>query len=317
MTNPLVSIIIPTYNRAYLIGDTLKSIISQTYSNWECIIIDDGSTDNTENIINEFADKDKRFKYFHRPDFKPKGANACRNFGFELSKGEYINWFDDDDMMDQNKLKTQVESLENSDFNFSVCQTLVFQESIDNIIGFRHKKIISEDTFHDYVTQNIVWLTPSSLWKRIFLLNLNDLFDESLQAAQEWEFHCRVLLKSPLYHVENNALVYVRKHANSITYNSNNSVRIWNYFKARLLLYQNLTCSAKSKEYLRIYLLQYFKKMVRSNQVKKSFIAFTSFIIKESNSNLVINIFFYLASTVSFFVFKRGDFLLNKINISK
>ena len=65
---PLVSVIIPTYNRAHLIGETLDSVLAQTYQNWECIIVDDGSSDDTDEVIGEYVKKDNRFKYYHRPD---------------------------------------------------------------------------------------------------------------------------------------------------------------------------------------------------------------------------------------------------------
>ena len=97
--NQLVSIIIPTYNRAHLIGETLDSILAQTYTNWECIIIDDGSSDDTLEVIDNYIKKDNRFQYYRRPVERSKGPNVCRNFGYELSKGEYINWFDSDDVM--------------------------------------------------------------------------------------------------------------------------------------------------------------------------------------------------------------------------
>src|SRR5690554_5799485 len=102
--NPLVSIIIPTFNRAHLIGETLDSVLAQTYHNWECIVVDDGSTDNTDEVMAEYIAKDARFQYHHRPAVKSKGANACRNYGFEKSKGAYIQWFDSDDLMHPEKI---------------------------------------------------------------------------------------------------------------------------------------------------------------------------------------------------------------------
>ncbi|MCM2302197.1 MAG: glycosyltransferase, partial [Flavobacteriaceae bacterium] len=94
MQIPLVSIIIPTFNRAHLIGETLDSILAQTYTNWECIVVDDGSSDNTHIVVGQYVAKDSRIKYVHRPEHMLKGPSSCRNYGFELSKGEYINWFD-------------------------------------------------------------------------------------------------------------------------------------------------------------------------------------------------------------------------------
>src|SRR5690606_15837655 len=100
MTNtPLVSIIIPTYNRALLIGETLDSVLAQTYTNWECIIVDDGSTDNTEEIIRKYCEKDSRITFYNRPADKVKGPNAARNFGIENSVGEFILSLDSDDLI--------------------------------------------------------------------------------------------------------------------------------------------------------------------------------------------------------------------------
>ena len=79
MMNALVSIIIPTFNRAHLLGETLNSVINQTYSNWECIVVDDGSSDYTEQLMEFYIQKDPRIIFVRRPDNRPKGANACRN----------------------------------------------------------------------------------------------------------------------------------------------------------------------------------------------------------------------------------------------
>jgi len=105
---PLVSIIIPTYNRAGIIGETLESIIKQSFSDWECIIVDDGSTDSTEAVVKEYTEKDSRFKYYRRPHEIIKGANSCRNYGFKKSAGKYINWFDSDDLYLPTALNTAV-----------------------------------------------------------------------------------------------------------------------------------------------------------------------------------------------------------------
>ena len=70
-STPLISIIIPTYNRAHLIGETLDSILVQTYPNWECIVVDDGSTDTTADVMREYIKKDNRFQYHQRPMYWP------------------------------------------------------------------------------------------------------------------------------------------------------------------------------------------------------------------------------------------------------
>lgn len=108
---PLVSVIIPTYNRAHLIGETLDSVLAQTYQNWECIIVDDGSSDNAEEVVRSYVKKDSRFKYYHRPEEHLSGGNGARNYGFKMSQGEYVNWFDSDDLMVPEKLEEQLKLL--------------------------------------------------------------------------------------------------------------------------------------------------------------------------------------------------------------
>lgn len=103
---PKVSVIIPTYNRANLVGRAIKSVLSQTYEYFELIIVDDSSTDNTEDIIGQFQEKDKRIKYIKHD--KNKGGSAARNTGIKSSKGEYITFLDSDDEWLCEKLEKQI-----------------------------------------------------------------------------------------------------------------------------------------------------------------------------------------------------------------
>lgn len=109
--NNLISVIIPTFNRASLIGETLDSVLSQTYNNWECIIVDDGSIDGTKEAIEVYSTNDKRFKYFQRPTDRKKGASPCRNYGLEMAKGDYIQFLDSDDLLENNKFEEQIKVL--------------------------------------------------------------------------------------------------------------------------------------------------------------------------------------------------------------
>jgi len=130
MNSPLVSIIIPTYNRAHLIGETLDSVLAQTYTNWECIVVDDGSADGTDKLLATYCEKDARFQYHNRPSNRLKGANACRNIGFELSKGEYVNWLDSDDIWSRNKIEEQIKILIVSDSDIVTCKWGRFEKDV-------------------------------------------------------------------------------------------------------------------------------------------------------------------------------------------
>ena len=118
--NPQVSIIMATYNRAHLIGETLNSIINQSYKNWECLIIDDGSKDDTARVVKQITSSDSRFTYLRRTEKYKKGLPGCRNQGIDLANGEYIIFFDDDDIIHPGNLQTCLDLLK--DENFSFCR---------------------------------------------------------------------------------------------------------------------------------------------------------------------------------------------------
>jgi glycosyltransferase involved in cell wall biosynthesis len=211
---PLVSIIIPTYNRAHLIGETLDSILVQTYTNWECIIVDDGSRDDTQKVVDGYLKKDKRFQYHQRPKNRIKGANSCRNYGFELSKGEYIKWFDSDDIMLPNLLENQILSFsKNSDM--SVCKLIFFDSH--NGITIRKNRIDSENLIEDYLVGKVAFYISGPLWRRSFLNNQKTLFDEDISNLDDWDFNLRMLYEEPSIVYIDESLIKYRIHKNSLS----------------------------------------------------------------------------------------------------
>ncbi len=112
MKNPLISVIIPTYNRALTLQATIQSVLRQTYKEFEIIIIDDGSTDDTEQIINDF--NDKRITYIRQDH---RSASFARNKGIENAKGAYIAFLDSDDIWLPTKIEKQLGVFKNSKFN--------------------------------------------------------------------------------------------------------------------------------------------------------------------------------------------------------
>jgi glycosyltransferase involved in cell wall biosynthesis len=218
----LVSIIIPTYNRVNLISETLDSIIAQSYKNWECLIVDDGSTDDTAALITDYIKKDARFQYHQRPVNRKKGANACRNYGFELSKGKYIKWFDSDDLMCPDFLEKQVLVLEqNKDLDFCASFSNTFSGSIDNIVAYNNPEITicDNNTIENYIIGKIIFLTPSPLWSSSFLKG-KKLFDESLINAHETDFNFRRLIEGGKFCYLTDIHFLVRRGHQSIDLNS-------------------------------------------------------------------------------------------------
>lgn len=210
----MVSIIIPVFNRGDILKETLNSILMQSYKNWECILVDDGSTDNTQVIIQNYLKKDNRFNYYKRLNNRVKGANACRNFGFEKSKGEFIQWFDSDDLMHENKLEKKLKYLKSSNFDFVVCQGIEYKDNIENVIN-KWDKISSGNVIFDHAVGNVSFHTNGPLFKKSFLEG-KLLFNETLQRKQEWEFFSRLLIYSTNYKPLKKDLYYFRHHENSI-----------------------------------------------------------------------------------------------------
>ena len=105
MVMPLVSIVMPAYNSEKTIIKSIKSILDQSYHNWELLVVDDGSTDKTEKIVLDYIKKDKRIKLIKNSG---KGVSSARNAGIDKSEGEYICFLDSDDLYSENVLKNRV-----------------------------------------------------------------------------------------------------------------------------------------------------------------------------------------------------------------
>lgn len=213
MNQPLVSIIIPTYNRAHLIWETLDSLLVQTYTSWECIVVDDGSNDNTGEVLKKYCDKDIRFQYHQRPSNRPKGANACRNYGFELSKGEYVNWFDDDDVMLEDFLKVKVAAF-TTNLNFVIVPGYYVNEELQD-----PKEIILNDEgnlYKEYCLWNLHIITNSVMFKKDFL-HANNLYLNKITRGQELEFFSRLFFKiqKKSYKIINIPLFLYRQHSDT------------------------------------------------------------------------------------------------------
>lgn len=128
--NPLISVIVPTYNHGIYLPETLDSVTAQSFTDWECIIVDDGSTDNTENIAKGFCQKDSRFQYFLKNN---GGLSAARNTGIRKSSGEYVLPLDADDLIGNTYLEKAVKRfIEFPDTKLVYCKAELFGDIVKN-----------------------------------------------------------------------------------------------------------------------------------------------------------------------------------------
>lgn len=307
---PLISIIIPTYNRDSYLGATLDSVLNQKYTNWECIVIDDGSTDYTKELMDFYMTKDKRFQFYNRPISKLKGANSCRNFGFEKSMGEYVNWFDSDDLMHSDFLITKLNKLKDTEANCCICTFHAFRftkgmKRLEYISG-----IGSNEIFQNICIQKYAIPTHGPLWRRTYL-NTVSLFNEDLSISQDLEFHNRTLKNDKLIKIIHQPLYYLRQQNESITKGFYNNILMHfdSYFLVRKSIIESNRGNLIIIEYVKKDLMGMFRYLMTLKEYDKSYFILNyltnsvhSLTLKKRLQFLKIYFLFYLIK-----IAKRGE----------
>lgn len=211
-SNSLISIIIPNYNRAQLIGETLDSIIAQNHKNWECLVVDDGSTDTSLQVLEQYHLKDSRVVYAKRPETKTKGANACRNIGLEKAQGDYVVFFDSDDIMTQDHLEKKLDAIIKNKVDYVIAKTKFLNDN-DDFLERYYTFDQFEITAHNFIVQNINWLTYDALIEANLAKSIN--YNETLLSGQEFNYFSKLVLKSTNAVFIEDYLTLRRKHENS------------------------------------------------------------------------------------------------------
>lgn len=197
---PIVSIIVPCYNQAQYLPETLDSVLVQTYYNWECIVVNDGSTDNSLSIANEYACRDQRIKVVSQEN---SGPSAARNHGVQESHGKFILFLDGDDIIAPNYLARGLEYLESH-------PTCVLYYSKIQYIGKRCGIFdICYTSYKDLLAGNSIVCTC--------LIHRKDFdrvggFDENMKGYEDWEFFIRLLYKNEMVFQDSEVLFYYRIH---------------------------------------------------------------------------------------------------------
>jgi glycosyltransferase involved in cell wall biosynthesis len=189
-----IAIIIPTFNRADLIRETLDSVKLQTSPHWECIVVDDGSMDGTDKIVFEYCSIDSRFVLIKR-DRSPKGAPTCRNIGLKLAKGEFSIFVDSDDLLPPDRIEKTIEFLsKNLEIDGYIFKIESFKESQAKYL-MRDPNDFSDDLL-GFLLGKGPWYNGCAAWKTTFIQGIGG-WREDLPKGQDWEFHIRILLHKP------------------------------------------------------------------------------------------------------------------------
>lgn len=208
MINDLVSIITPLYNSEKFIEETIESVLKQTYSNWEMIIVDDCSTDLGLSIVKKYSEKDSRIKYIRMK--KNSGAAFCRNKAIKLSKGEFIAFLDSDDLWLERKLEKQVKFMKENNYSISFHEYSQVDE-----VGNLNNKIIKNPktpvTYKSYLLTNPI----GCLSGMYSVKNIGKQYMPQLKNREDTAFWLKLLkIEKNIYGLnENLALYRVRKNS--------------------------------------------------------------------------------------------------------
>jgi len=193
----LVSIVIPTRNRCDLLRETMASVYAQTYADWEAIIVDDGSTDGTEEMVKAMAATERRLRYLRRQR-NPQGASTCRNLGITAANGEYIIFLDSDDLLAPTCLEGRIQVMkENPKLDFVVFLTQVFRE-VRGDRPYLWNTFTQENDLDRLLRRDSPWQTTGPLWKKASLALIGE-WDERALSAQDWEFNIRAIAAGLTY----------------------------------------------------------------------------------------------------------------------
>lgn len=219
--NTLVSIIVPCYNQAHFLNESLISVLNQTYTNWECIIVDDGSPDNTKEVAESWLKKDNRFVYFEKEN---GGLSSARNAGIKASKGEFILPLDADDIIHKAFLEKLVPELENnSELAIVTCYSKFFLKHIDNII---HELKPEGTTYHAILFENKIIAT--SLYRKACWEDVGG-YDETMKKGfEDWEFWIAITKNGLEFKFVEEFLFYYRRTKNSMLTDTLQNHRITN-----------------------------------------------------------------------------------------
>jgi glycosyltransferase involved in cell wall biosynthesis len=216
--DPLVTVIIPVYNAERYIATAIESIINQSYSNYELIVIDDGSTDNSFHIANQYQSAQVRIIKQQN-----KGASAARNQGLKLAKGEYIQFLDADDFLGKDKIKLQVELIYLKEDFLALGPTAYFNDGQDPFNASIKHEWFSEGSHSpidflvklygaDLVGKNYGgMIQPNSWLVPKVIIDRAGYWNENLSLDDDGEFFCRVILASKGILYAPQSLNYYRK----------------------------------------------------------------------------------------------------------
>ncbi len=195
-----VSVIIPFFNRKDFLEEAINSVLSQSFQDWELLLIDDGSTDGATEIAQAYALKDERISFFRRPENMPKGAPSCRNIGIDNAKGKYVLFLDSDDLLLPFCLEQRIKATEKfPGFDGWIFQMVKLENEqitytdTENLENLEKWNTLKTDPLIQFLNIDSPWHTSGGLWTTDVLRQKNIRFDSNLAVWQDVDFHIQIL----------------------------------------------------------------------------------------------------------------------------
>ncbi|MEI8338932.1 MAG: glycosyltransferase family 2 protein, partial [bacterium] len=198
---PAITVIVPAYNTAKFIGEALGYIKNQTFKDYECVVVNDGSKDKTAQIAKNFIKKDKRFKLINHES--NKGSSAARNTGFAVAKGKYVIFLDSDDIFDKKLLETLYVNATKYNSQITVCNFSEYkvkkQITLNKIINDKNIIIGRNFTLGELLAKNSNFealsnIVCNKLYEKKYMSDERLLFNVKLRRAEDPEFNMRALI---------------------------------------------------------------------------------------------------------------------------
>ncbi|MCF7740530.1 MAG: glycosyltransferase [Candidatus Marinimicrobia bacterium] len=241
-----VSVIIPTYNRAEMLERAIRSVLAQTYQNTEIIVIDDGSTDNTAEILNKYDSEIRHFSMLHG------GVSAARNMGIKKAKGEWLAFLDSDDYWLEEKLEKQLKFMVEKDYLISQTGEKWYRDGNWVMKGDRHQK--HNGWIFKYCLPLCV-VTPSAVVIDKKVIEDVGFFDESLPACEDYDMWLRVARKYPVGLLEDKLVVKVGGHTDQL------SKKYWGLDRFRVKALEKILTKELDPEQEKMVLQEIVKKL--------------------------------------------------------
>lgn len=208
MAGPLVSVVIPTYNRAALLDECLRSLTRSTYPELDIVVVDDVSKDDTAAVMEGWTARDPRVRFEPMP--ANAGAPAARNRGLALAKGEFLNFLDSDDLLHPAKFEIQLaEHARGEAVDLVACQTALFSDDPSRAQTVMNR--LDPPYLDRFLQSDIVWHTSAPLWRTDFLRRIGG-FKEGLPSSQDYELHTRALIRGARARTVPQILNFYRTH---------------------------------------------------------------------------------------------------------